>query len=149
MLYKRMISAFVLMVVIAGCTPKTPTPQASLSATQSVIVESGTNSGVALNPPANPPGQDAVEVLPLSPLQLLIDNPKDGDAVQSQDVTISGRTAPGGVVSIADQFTIADQNGAFTLTVHLDPGLQVITVEASNTAGEDVILSLSVDVQTE
>lgn len=102
-----------------------------------------------MNPPANTPGQDTVEVLPQSPLQLLIDNPKDGDTVTSQDVTITGRTAPGGVVSIDDQFTVADQNGAFSLAVHLDSGLQMITVEASNNSGEDVIVTLSVDIQPE
>lgn len=149
MLKKCIIAALCLVMVIAGCTSRTPTPQEGLSETQPVLTEPGSNTGNALNPPANTPGQDTVEVLPQSPLQLLIDNPKDGDTVKSQDVTITGRTAPGGVVSIADQFTIADQNGAFSLTVHLDTGLQTITVEASNNAGEDVIVTLSVDVQPE
>lgn len=149
MLKKCIIAALCLVMVIAGCTSRTPTPQEGLSETQPVLTEPGSITGNALNPPANTPGQDTVEVLPQSPLQLLIDNPKDGDTVKSQDVTITGRTAPGGVVSIADQFTIADQNGAFSLTVHLDTGLQTITVEASNNAGEDVIVTLSVDVQPE
>lgn len=149
MLKKRFIAALCLVLVIAGCTTKTQTPQEGLTTTQPALAESGSSSGNALNPPANTPGQDTVEVLPQSPLQLLIDNPKDGDTVTSQDVTITGRTAPGGVVSIDDQFTVADQKGAFSLAVHLDSGLQMITVEASNNSGEDVIVTLSVDIQPE
>lgn len=67
--------------------------------------------------------------------------------IQSQDVTVTGRTAPGAVVSINESFTIADQAGKFTLAVHLDSGLQTITVEASNVAGEDVLQTLSVDIE--
>ena len=87
------------------------------------------------------------EILPQSPLQLIIDQPQDGDVIQSQEVTITGRTAPSAVVSINDNFTIADQAGKFTLVTHVDSGLQVITVEASNDAGEDVIQTLSVDIE--
>jgi hypothetical protein len=149
MLKKRDIVALCMVVVIAGCTFNSATPAASIISTKSASTLSGNAVQEALSPPVETPVMDTVEVLPQSPLQLIIDNPKDGDTLSSQDVTVTGRTAPGGVVSIDDVFTIADQAGHFSLALHLETGLQLITVEASNSGGEDIILTLSVDVQPE
>lgn len=143
-----MLIALCLVVLIAGCSAGSKAqPQGVSSTTQAASSESGSAAAEAQSQPETAPGGGSGEILPQSPLQLIIDSPKDGDTVNSTTVTIQGRTAPDAVVSVNDTIAIADQTGRFTLNPVLDPGLQVIEVEASNTTGEDIIVSLSVDVQ--
>ena len=136
-----------LVVILAGCSTQNATSTQDLSATQPASSDSG--SALAPAQPETSSAAPQAEVLPQSPLQLIIESPQEGDVLTSTDVQITGKTAPEAVVSVGDAFTQADDLGQFTLTAVFEPGLQLIEIEASNSAGEDVIQTLSVDIQPE
>ena len=149
MLKQRLVATLCLFFLVSGCAPINATSGGSPLSIQSTPAASGNTEPVRETPTSlsSTLGVESGAILPQSPLQLIIDQPQDGDVIQSQEVTITGRTASGAVVSINENFTIADQSGKFTLIVHVDSGLQAITIEASNDAGEDVIQTLSVDIE--
>lgn len=154
MLKKCELAVLVLSVVwlISGCSSSTtPTQQETLAVQPPAPSESGSAvvSPTALAKTDTTPGNSQGEVLPQSPLQLIVDSPKEGDVISTSEVKVSGRTAPGAVVSVNDTFTIADEKGQFSLTPVFEPGLQLIEVEASNISGEDEVVTLSVDIQPE
>ncbi len=154
-MYKSyMLSALVLsaVILVSGCSSvKTPPLQGTLESQPQIAPtsESGSAEPSALAQPENTPDSSQIEVLPQSPLQVIIDSPSDGDVITSNEVQIIGRTAPGAVVSAADGIAEADALGQFTLNAVLDSGLQLIEVEASTTSGEDIVETLSVLIQPE
>ncbi len=150
MLKKRVYAAIIvfLVLLLVGCTPQKATPQAS-STMQTASSDSGNAANNAAVQPENSSEAPQSEVLPQSPLQLIIDSPLDGAVIATKEVQITGKTAPGAVVSVADAFTQADDLGQFTLTTVIEPGLQLIEIEATNNSGEDIIQTLSVDVEPE
>jgi hypothetical protein len=154
-MYKKLlVCVLVLSVVwlVSGCSTEKNPPLQGSSDTQpqnATTSESGSADPSALAQPENTPETPQVEVLPQSPLQVIIDSPLDGDVITSNQVQITGRTAPGAVVSAADSITEADEKGQFTLDIVLDSGLQLIEVEASTTSGEDIVVTLSVVIQPE
>ena len=152
MLKKRVFAAIIvfLVVLLVGCSSQNATPPQDLTTTQPASSDSGSAAATAAaNLPDNSSAAPQPEVLPQSPLQLIIDSPQEGDVLTTTEVQITGRTAPGAVVSGADAFTVANDLGQFTLTVVFEPGLQLIEIEASNTSGEDIIQTLSIDIQPE
>lgn len=149
MFTRRALFALCMMLILAGCSARSVTQPGELPLGQPAPLETGKVTDASMIPPEASSNQTLQATLPQSPLQLIIDNPKEGDVLNSTTVKITGRTAPGAVVSVNDVFTIADQNGNFSLETVLDQGLQLVQVEASNSAGEDVIVLLSIEVQPE
>lgn len=154
-MYKKLIVCVLVLSVVwlvSGCSSvKTPPLQVTTESQpqNAPTSESGNADPSALVQPENTPDSSQIEVLPQSPLQVIIDSPLDGDVITSNQVQITGRTAPGAVVSAADGIAEADALGRFTLNIVLDSGLQLIEVEASTSSGEDIVETLSVVIQPE
>lgn len=64
--------------------------------------------------------------------------------MNSDKVEVRGRTSPGAVVSVNDEIVNADAQGIFTLTVPLEEGLNILEVVASDDAGNEAKVSLTV-----
>ena len=78
------------------------------------------------------------------PIMLQVLLPQDGSIVDLQQCQVTGTTAPGAVISVNDQILIADADGAFQTTLSLDPGVNLIEVVASNVAGSEAYVELTV-----
>jgi hypothetical protein len=59
-------------------------------------------------------------------------------------VSVIGQTAPNAVVSVNDVVTIANPQGRFNVSIPLQEGPNVLEVIASNSAGEEVYVILTV-----
>jgi hypothetical protein len=81
-------------------------------------------------------------------LFLKVTSPQDQSTVSTANVTVSGSTIPGAVVSVSvdDSVVIADvdQSGNFQAVVTLDEGPNFIEVDASDSLGNQVSANLSV-----
>jgi hypothetical protein len=81
-------------------------------------------------------------------LFLTITSPQDQSTVSTANVTVSGSTIPGAVVSVSvdSNLVIADvdQNGNFQTVVTLDEGPNFIEVDASDPLGNQVSANVSV-----
>ena len=81
-------------------------------------------------------------------LLLEITQPKDGAQVSTGSITVSGKTIPGAVVSVAIDDTVAiadiDQDGNFSVTVNLEEGPNLIEVVASDQLGNEKSSSIAV-----
>ncbi len=66
---------------------------------------------------------------------LVITQPKDQSIVSSSTVSLSGRTAPGAVVSVNGVGVEVDELGVFSTVVKLEQGPNIIDVVATNPDG--------------
>lgn len=85
--------------------------------------------------------------VPASAGELLLEviEPEDGLETDAASVTVRGRTEPGAVVSVNEEFTTAGGSGEFTVVLSLDEGLNVIFVTASSEDGQEAELTLIVE----
>ena len=81
---------------------------------------------------------------PASSFPLLIEQPADGQTLNSTPALIVGRTQPDALVSVNDTIGFAGGDGRFTLSVDLEEGPNVLEVLASNINGEQVFVILTV-----
>ncbi len=81
-----------------------------------------------------PAGEQSIEESP----HLEIMEPADNAVVRSDLVDIKGKTDPGAVVSVNDEIAIADDQGYFSISLGLDPGLNIVLVSTSNDSGQQV-----------
>ncbi len=81
---------------------------------------------------------------PSSAFTLTLETPHDGEVLHVSPVLVIGRTSPGAVVSVNDAVTIANPQGRFSLSVPLQEGPNVLEVIASDAAGEQVYIILTV-----
>jgi len=65
-----------------------------------------------------------------SGLPLSVSTPAADAVVSSATISVKGKTAPGATVAVRDEQTGADAGGAFSVSVSLDPGPNIIRVEA-------------------
>ena len=84
---------------------------------------------------------------PASVFQLTIDTPRDGETVSASPWLVIGQTQPGALVSVNDVVGFANDEGRFSLPAVLLPGVNVLEVIASNAAGEEVFVILTVVYQ--
>lgn len=78
------------------------------------------------------------------PIMLQVLLPQDGSIVDLQECQVVGTTSPSAIVSVNDQILIANTDGTFQTTVTLEPGVNLIEVVASNAAGSEASLELTV-----
>ncbi|HET6847198.1 MAG TPA: DUF333 domain-containing protein [Anaerolineales bacterium] len=83
-------------------------------------------------------------VADVQPVMLQVLLPQDGSVADLQQCQVVGTTSPGAVVSVNDQILIADADGAFQTTITLDAGVNLIEVVASNAAGSEAYVDLTV-----
>ena len=73
--------------------------------------------------------------LPPVPLFLVVTEPMDQSIVSESPLRLSGRTAPGAVVSVNGVSVPVDELGIFSTNVTLEPGANIIDVVASDADG--------------
>jgi hypothetical protein len=104
-------------------TPQTPTPIAS---SQAATQETGS---VASNK-----------------ISLTVTSPKNGDTLDSTNVTVKGKTTPGADVFVNDVVGKADASGNFSISIGLDEGSNVIVVSVNDSVGNATEQDLNVAV---
>jgi len=81
---------------------------------------------------------------PASNFPLTIETPRDGETVRASPWLVIGQTQPDAIVSVNDVVGFADAEGRFSLPVPLQEGANVLEILASNAAGEQVFVILTV-----
>lgn len=109
--------------LVTGCSQSTP-PEATLTPPQAIPVPS----------PETPP----------TGFYLTVTQPADGSIINVGKTEVRGSTSPGAVVSVNDEITMADTQGAFTVTINLEEGPNIIEVVASDEEGNEATTSLTV-----
>ena len=84
------------------------------------------------------------EIPPAEAFFLLIIEPESQSVVQTSPLTLSGHTVSDAIVSVSGVGVNVDEQGAFSTTVALEPGPNIIDVVATNPEGR--ILSAVVAV---
>lgn len=83
-------------------------------------------------------------LLDVTPPPLSIESPEDGLTTETPTVTVSGLTEPGATVAIDGLYAVVDSSGHFSCAVALVDGVNVITVNASDSAGNWAEASVTV-----
>ena len=82
------------------------------------------------------------------PPQLVISSPKDGEVLNSKDVTVSGTVDVGSTVKVNGEAANVDGSGHFSIIIHLTGTSEVLNVTAIDLAGNTSKKTLHVSVDT-
>lgn len=141
--------AIILIFLAAACGPlRTPTPLPP--PTQPPAVKSpaaaGPSEGATQVSPNNPaPAQSGGAQAPVgNPVSLQVLSPQDGAVVNAAQVQVNGLASPGNVVTVNNDILIVGADGRFQSTVSLDEGPNLIEVIASDDAGNEIPVDLTV-----
>jgi cytoskeletal protein RodZ len=72
---------------------------------------------------------------------LSVSSPANNVVVSEENITVSGKTDPGAMLLINDQQVDISPEGSFNVTVPLAPGLNTITITATNKFGRKTVVS--------
>ncbi len=86
-------------------------------------------------------------VILTAPPRLSVSYPSDNQLVSGSTLEVRGHTAAGAEVKVNGQLVYVDENGAFTARLELAEGLNIITVEASNSRNQASTIERSVLVR--
>jgi hypothetical protein len=95
-------------------------------------------------PPVPPTLAVAATPTPSAGFTLTLETPHDGETVNFTPLLVIGQTEPNAIVSVNDTVGLANADGRFSLAVPLEEGPNVLEVIASNKAGEQTSLILTV-----
>jgi len=73
----------------------------------------------------------------VGPPSLNLTSPKDGITISQSTVEVFGKTDPEATISVNDKLVALDKGGQFYVRLVLTPGLNKITVTASNKSGKN------------
>jgi hypothetical protein len=130
-----------------------PVGSTSMLTFPGVTLKDGTNDlQVALVGPDGEGGRSTVVtwVLDQADPQITIISPKDGVSITTDAVTIKGKTQPGSTVLLRDDANSAtasaqaDKDGLFSVAIATTAGPNVITIEATDPAGNSASVVLHV-----
>ena len=124
------ILASLISGLLIGCSQPTP-PQATPAQPETTPAPPQAVPAPAPEPP--PTG-----------FYLEVTQPPDGGIVDIDKVEIRGHTSPGAVVSANGEIAIADNQGAFALTINLEEGPNIIEVIASDEEGNEARANLTI-----
>lgn len=79
-----------------------------------------------------------------TPPYLILDTPIDGQILRTRIIELRGRTEKGARMTVDGTALAADAEGAFTTTLTLRPGIEQITLEAVDAAGNRTTLPRTV-----
>ena len=79
-----------------------------------------------------------------STFTITVETPRDGETLRFSPVLVIGQTQPDALVSVNDSVGFANAEGRFSLSLPLQEGPNVLEVIASNAAGEQVFVILTV-----
>jgi hypothetical protein len=97
-------------------------------------------------PGASPVASQEAGTVTSDKISLTITSPKDGDALDSTNVTVKGKTSPNADVFVNDQEGKADSNGNFSISIGLDEGSDLIVVSANDSDGNAAQEELTVTI---
>lgn len=81
------------------------------------------------------------------PPELQLSKPQDGDSFYSdknREISVEGQTEGADKITVNDRVAIIDQNGKFNLNIRLDPGTNEIKIKASDAAGNESEMTISI-----
>ena len=85
----------------------------------------------------------------VSPPYLTVRSPTDGEVILSDSVMVRGTVEKSAKITIDDQMVDSDENGVFSHSVMLEPGEQILTIIAADTAGNRSVIRQKVIRNTE
>ena len=144
-----------------ACSPistTTPIPPAAVSSVSGPTTAAG-STPVSITQPSQPNPQNAATARPAAadknqsappasgPLALRVVSPQDGAIVSAPQIQVNGLAAPGEVVTVNDNILLVGSDGRFQTTISLDQGPNLIEVIASNNAGAETSVELTVTYQ--
>ena len=154
------LASIVLLLFAWACSPistTTPIPPVTLSPLSRPTASGSTPVSTTQPSQANPQitatakpatvasGQSAPPVS--GPLALRVISPQDGAIVSAPQIQVNGLATPGEVVTVNDNIIIVGSNGQFQTTVSLDQGPNLFEVIASNNAGAETSVELTITYQ--
>jgi len=80
----------------------------------------------------------------ITPPLLSLDSPEDGLTTGTSTVAVSGLTEPGAALAINGIYAVVDDSGGFSCIIALLDGANIITVTATDLAGNSAELSVTV-----
>jgi putative hemolysin len=98
-------------------------------------------------PSATDASAPSASVPTIQPILLQVLLPEDGSISELQECQVIGTTSPSAIVTVNDQILISNTDGSFQATVELEPGVNLIEVVASNPAGSEAFVNLTVTYQ--
>ena len=153
-------ASIVTLLIAWACSPigtTTPIPPATLSSISGPTTTGSTPVGATQPSQANPQitstakpaaADNSQSAPPVSgPLTLRVTSPQDGAIVSAPQIQVNGVATPGEVVTVNDNIILVGSDGQFQTTVLLDQGPNLIEVIASNNAGAETSVELTVTYQ--
>lgn len=96
----------------------------------------------------NQASAQAEVVLDLTPPNLTVTSPTEGEAFNSASVTVSGSTDADATVTVQGQGVSVAEDGSFTTTLTLADGAHTLTVTATDPYGNSVSKDVNITVDT-
>ncbi|MBI4099476.1 hypothetical protein HY440_00560 [Candidatus Microgenomates bacterium] len=124
--YLFLIGALVLLAAGVGIFAYT---RSTTTSQQPTTYPASQPSPSQIPPP--PPSEPALQ----SQITLTVNSPKNGQAVSTANITVSGVTVPNADVAVNDKDLKADASGKFSTSILLDEGENEIFVTASDANG--------------
>jgi transcriptional regulator with XRE-family HTH domain len=83
----------------------------------------------------------------VSPPNLLVESPKDGQLIDGNTVMVFGSTEADSKIMINNQPVLVDENGKFSVTLEITKDTKEIVVKSISRSGKESIISRKIDVQ--
>lgn len=137
-------------VIESLSTPAQGNPASTTAATVALPTVTPLPAATPLPPPTivvpEPPPTLSAQPTPTasSTFTITVETPHDGETLNVSPVLVIGQTQPNALVSVNDSVGFADAEGRFSIALPLQEGPNVLEVIASNAAGEQVFVILTV-----
>ena len=82
----------------------------------------------------------------VSPANIIVDSPKEGEVIKNTSVEISGKTDPNAVLSINNEKIALERNGEFKTIINLAPGINTITFESTTKYGKKDTVTRTIQI---
>lgn len=79
--------------------------------------------------------------------QLVILEPQNGSVIEAAEVTVRGKTDKGAEVTLNDQIVFVDNDGLFSSTLFLQPGINTVLVRTRNRFGKEKSVTFSLEAR--
>jgi len=83
----------------------------------------------------------------ISPPKLSVERPSEGEVLNSQTLEVKGKTDSDAVIEINKKKITIDENGEFSTTFTLQPGINTVIIEAISKHGKKQTLTRTVSVE--
>lgn len=77
----------------------------------------------------------------ISPPELVVDVPSEGQVVEENILTVSGKTDPESLVSVNEQPFIIEEDGTFSSEIEISMSTNTITVKSVSRSGKETVVT--------